>query len=92
MELPADLAARWATAHTELDRAQANHRHPGFSDELGELDDRLTAVHHDLAAIYDQMADVDALPAALATAARTAAAWHRDEATRCRRSGQVSRA
>jgi hypothetical protein len=91
MELPADLAARWQAAHTELDRAQANHRRPGFSDELSELDDRLTTAHRDLAAVYDQVADVDELPDVLVAAARTAAIWHRDEGARCRRS-EVSHA
>lgn len=80
MDLPAKLAARWEAAHTELEHAEMNHRRPGFSDELGELVDRLAAAHHGLADVYAELANVPNLPAPLAAAAHTAAQHHQEAA------------
>lgn len=92
MELPGDTARRWDAAGIEIDRATRSWAHPGFSDELGELDNRVTSAHRAMADVYDHVATAPGLAPALAAAAVAAAAWHRHEALRCRRSPEDSHA
>ena len=90
MELPEDIEQQWEVAYLELRHAKLSWSRPGFSDELSDLDDRLTSAHRAMAAVYDRIAAVPALPPALVAATSTAATAHRDQARSARRSPEVS--
>jgi uncharacterized SAM-binding protein YcdF (DUF218 family) len=81
MQIPEELANRWAAAHIELNNATQNQRRPGFSDSLTELAERVRTAHRVLATVYAEIAELNGLPDPIVAAVQAAETHHRGLST-----------